>query len=33
MNAPYESLCDACVNMAGAEADEDGFVFRLEPED
>jgi len=33
MNAPYESLCDACVDMAGAEADEDGFVFRLEPED
>ena len=33
MNAPYETLCDACVNVGGTEADEDGFVFRLEPED
>ena len=30
MNAPYETLCDAC---AEASEGEEGFVFGLEPED
>lgn len=31
MNAPYETLCDACAEAS--EGEEGGFVFRLEPED